>query len=176
MLFRSKLIDQGAKHGDKIGLLFENSEIHYYALIFASFELGLKVVTLHRPNSEAESKSPKSNAHLPLDYFVYLKHYLAVTDTSMGVQHFVKNSKHTISYGPLEWKIMSDTFRTKEETPIYAEPDMVAFCCTSSGTTGDPKLIGYTHKFLFDLSNHNCKELEYYSNRSEEHTSELQSH
>ena len=76
--WKVKLIDLGAKPGDKIGLSFENSEIHYYALIFASFELGLKIVTLHRPNSEAEAKSPKSNAHLPLDYFVYLKEYLEI--------------------------------------------------------------------------------------------------
>lgn len=171
--WKIKLMDLGAKSGDKIGLSFDNHEIHYYAMIFAGFELGLKVVTLHRPNSEKEAKSPKSNAHLPLDYFIYLAEYLYAPDTYLGVLHFKNNSKKCISYGPLDWKINRDTFRSKEETPVYAEPDMVAFCCTSSGTTGDPKLIEYTHKFLFELSNHNCKELQYYSNDKMVHYSSL---
>lgn len=171
--WKINLIDRGAKPGDKIGLSFENSEIHYYALIFASFELGLKVVTLHRPNTEKEAKSSKSNAHLPLDYFIYLNEYLSAAGTTLAINHFRKNSKQCISYGPVEWRIMKDLFRSQEETPVYAEPDMVAFCCTSSGTTGDPKLIGYTHKFLFGLSNHNCKELEYYSNDKMVHYSSL---
>ncbi len=159
--WKINLIDRGAKPGDKIGLLFDNTQIHYYALIFAGFELGMRVVTLHRPDNEKQCQSPKSNAHLPLDYFVYLKQYLTATDTSMGVVHFRKNAKQCISYGPLEWKIMSDTFRTKEETPIHATPDTVAFCCTSSGTTGDPKLIGYTHEFLYKLCQYNRSALGY---------------
>ena len=171
--WKIELLNRGAKPGEKIGLSFDNTEIHYYALIFASFELGLKIVTLHRPNTEKEATSIKSNAFLPLDYFIYLAEYLLAPETSFGVRHFKAKSAQSIAFGPLYWKINKDTFRSKEETPIYAEPDMVAFYCTSSGTTGNPKLIGYTHKFLFNLSNHNCKELEYYSSDKMMHFSSL---
>ena len=158
--WKIKLLDMGAKPGDKIGLSFDTAEIHYYALIFAAFELSMKVISLHRPNSQKECLSPKNNAHLPLDYFVYLTSYLSNPLTSEGVRHYKKNSTHSISYGQLEWKL-SDTFRSKQETPVYAQSNDIAFCCTSSGTTGDPKLITYTHKFLYDLMQHNWKDIGY---------------
>ncbi|NDB61774.1 hypothetical protein EB001_25535, partial [bacterium] len=115
----------------------------------------------------------KSNAHLPLDYYVYLGDYLSNPNTSFAVRHFKKNSKHTISYGSLEWKTSSDKFRSTKETPVYAQADDVAFCCTSSGTTDDPKLITYTHKFLYDLCQHNWKDIGYNDNDTMLHFSSL---
>lgn len=171
--WKIKLLDLGAKPGDKIALSFDTGEIHYYALIFTAFELGMRIVSLHRPNSEKECLSSKSNAHLPLDYYVYLDGYLSNPNTSFAVRHFKKNSKHTISYGSLEWKTSSDKFRSTKETPVYAQADDVAFCCTSSGTTGDPKLISYTHKFLYDLCQHNWKDIGYNENDTMLHYSSL---
>ena len=171
--WKLKLLSHGAKSGDSIGLSFDTGEIHYYSLIFAAFELGMRVVSLHRPNSEKECLSPKSNAHLPLDYFVYLSDYLSNPNTSSAIRHFKKNSKHSISYGSLEWKSSSHKFRSTEETPVYAKPDDVAFSCTSSGTTGDPKLITYTHKFLYDLCQHNWKDIGYNENDTMLHFSSL---
>ena len=171
--WKVKLLDLGAKPGDKIGLSFDNAEIHYYAIIFAAFELGMRVISLHRPNSEKECLSPKSNAHLPLDYFVYLNHYLSSPLTSQAIRHFRKNSTHLISYGRLEWETSCDSFRSSQETPVYAQPNDIAFCTTSSGTTGDPKLITYTHQFLYDLCHHNWKDLRYNENDRMVHFSNL---
>ena len=171
--WKIKLSKLGASPGDKIGLSFDNTEIHYYALIFASFELGLRLVSLHRPNNEKECLSPKSNAHLPLDYFVYLNHYLTKPLAASAIKHFKKNSRHCISYGELEWNKFKDEFRSTEETITCAQPDDVAFCCTSSGTTGDPKLITYTHKFLYDLCQHNWKDIGYNENDTMLHFSSL---
>jgi hypothetical protein len=171
--WKINLLDLGAKPGDKIGLSFDTGEIHYYSLIFAAFELGMRVVSLHRPNSEKECLSAKSNAYLPLDYFVYLSNYLGNPNTSYAIRHFKKNSKHCISYGSLEWKTYSGEFRSTDETPVYAKPDDVAFCCTSSGTTDDPKLISYTHKFLYDLCQYNWKDIGYNENDTMLHFSSL---
>ena len=171
--WKIKLLDLDAKPGDKIGLSFDTGEIHYYALIFAAFELGMRVVSLHRPNNKKECQSPKSNAHLPLDYYVYLSDYLGNPLTSNAVRHFKKNSKRSISYGQLEWQTSGETFRSNVETPVYAQPDDIAFCCTSSGTTGNPKLITYTHKFLFDLMQHNWKDIGYCENDVMLHFSSL---
>lgn len=159
--WKDKLLSMGAQPGDKIGISLDNIEIHYYALLFASFELGMQVVSLHRPNSQKECETPKSNAHLPLDFYFYLDYYLTVKDSVLGIKHFKDNSKKCISYGPLEWKLHRDSFRSTQETPVYAQPKDIAFCCTSSGTTGKPKLITYSHMFLYELSRHNRSVLNY---------------
>lgn len=159
--WKAKLLAMGAKPGDKIGMSFVNSEVHYYATLFAAFELGMQVVSLHRPNNEKECQSPKNNAHLPLDFYIFLESYLTAADSMLGIKHFKDNSKQCISYGPLEWKLNNNNFRSTEETPIYAQPQDIAFCCTSSGSTGDPKLITYSHQFLYSLSQYNRSALGY---------------
>lgn len=155
------LLHRGAQPGDKIGMSFENNEVHYYAILFAAFELGMQVVALHRPNNEKECETPKNNAHLPLDFYIFLTSYLTAADTMLGIKHFKDNSRHHISYGPIDWKLNSNGFRTEQETPIFAQSKDIAFCCTSSGTTGNPKLITYSHQFLFSLAQHNRSALGY---------------
>lgn len=159
--WKIKLLSHGAKPGDKIGFGIDNAEINYYAMIFAAFELGMKVVILHRPNNEKECQSPKSNAHLPLDYFIYLSSYLSNPRMSLAIRHYRDNSKNVIAFGKLEWDALSETFRTEETTPILAKPDDGLFCCTSSGTVDDPKLVTYTHRYLFDLCITNRTDLGY---------------
>lgn len=171
--WKLKLLSHNAKPGDKLGFTFENTEIHSYALMFAAFELGLRVVVLHRPSTEKECLSPKSNAHLPLDFYVYLTSYLRNSTTVTGVNHYRKHSKVCIGYGPMQWSEFSDDFRSNEETPILAEPNTIAFCCNSSGTTGDPKLISYTHQFLYDLCTNNWNDLGYKDDDTIVHLSSL---
>jgi acyl-coenzyme A synthetase/AMP-(fatty) acid ligase len=161
--WKIKFLDLGAKRGDKIGISMDNSEIHYYAMLFASFELGMKVVTLHRPSNENECSNPRSNAYLPLDIFVYFNSYLSNPKISTAIRHYRDNSKITLAYGKLEWETLSGDFRSIIETPILAQPDDELFCCTSSGTVDDPKLISYTHKYLFDLCLTNWRDLGYLS-------------
>ncbi len=161
--WKIKFLELGAKRGDKIGISIDNSEIHYYAMLFASFELGMKVVTLHRPNNENECISPRSNAYLPLDIFVYFNSYLSNPKLSTAIRHYRDNSKITLTYGKMEWEAYSDRYRSTAETPFLAQPNDELFCCTSSGTVGDPKLIAYTHKYLFDLCIENWRDLGYHS-------------
>lgn len=171
--WKQKFISKGAKRGDKIGFCFENTEIHFYAMIFAAFELGLRVVVIQRPTTENECRSPKFNAHLPLDFFIYMSSFLHSPITSLGVRHYKKNARVSFGYGDMQWKELSNTYRSTEETSIAATPDDIAFCCSSSGTTGNPKEITYTHKFLYDLCSTNWKDLGYHSGDRIAHLSSL---
>ena len=140
------LLSHGAKRGDKIGSCIEAAEIHHMAIIFAAFELGMSIVILHRPNNEKECLTPKSNSNLPLDFFIYFSEYLYLPALAISTRHHIKNSKVSISYGPVEWATKRNTFRSTEETPILAQPGDKAILCNSSGTTGTPKLkIGRAH-------------------------------
>lgn len=159
--WKLKLLELGAKRGDKIGLGIDNAEINHYALLFAAFELGMQFVVLHRPNTTEECLNAKSNAHLPLDFFIYFSSYLSNSRLSMAIRHYRDNAKVAIAYGDREWTIFRDSYRSSEETPILAQPNDICFCCTSSGTVDDPKLVTYTHKYLFDLCTTNWRELEY---------------
>ena len=131
--WKLKLLSHGAKRGDKIGFCIEPSDIHSYSILFAAFELGMKVVVLHRPNNDKECSLPKSNAHLPLDFFIYMSVYKTHPLLSTAMRHFEKNSKVVLSYGPIEWQTKRHTFRSTEESPILAQPGDIALLCNSSG-------------------------------------------
>ena len=159
--WKLKLLSKGAKRGDKIGICIIPSDIHSTAIKFAAFELGMKLVVMHRPNNEKECQTPKSNAHLPLDFLIYFTSYLTNPMLSTAMRHYRNNSKVAIGYGPFEWETQKKKFRSTEETPVLAQPDDVALLCNSSGTTGTPKLIAHSHEYLYDLSSNNGQELGY---------------
>jgi acyl-CoA synthetase (AMP-forming)/AMP-acid ligase II len=171
--WKLKLLSLGAKRGDRIGTCIKPSDIHTTAINFAAFELGMSLVVLHRPNNEKECLAPKSNCHLPLDFLIFFSLYLTNPSISMAMQHYRKNSKVVLSYGTLEWETQSKKFRSTEETPILAQPDDVALLCNSSGTTGTPKLIAHTHKFLHELCSNNWKDLGYVEDDHYLHISSL---
>jgi len=152
-----KLTEAGAKPGDKIGSVVISIDILYTALLFAIFEMGLKLVVLHRITSAKEQQLPKSNAHLPLDIFICYD-VLTYGDASFSVNHFVKNSKKVIQIRKEGWDY--ENLPYIEPTPILAKEDSELLLCSSSGTTGTPKLINHEHSFLYDLGSYNWKELD----------------
>ncbi len=159
--WKVELLSNGAKRGDKIGYCIEPSDIHSTALMFAAFELGMSVVVLHRPNNERECLAPKSNSHLPLDFFVYLAAYEHIPLLVTAIVHFSRNSKKVLVYGNHDWQNQRSTLKSDEETPILAQPGDVALLCNSSGTTGVPKLISHSHEFFHDLCTYNWEVLKY---------------
>lgn len=153
---KEKLIASGAKPGQKVGMNLSCLDIFYTALLFAIFELGLKLVTLQRFHTVSETKSDKAKCHMPLDIYVcYNKKdhsFICLT-----TDYYINNSNKIIEVD-LEWKI-GDVGNAKP-TPIWAKPQDEILLCNSSGTTSTPKLIYHTHEFLYDLCSYNAGPLE----------------
>lgn len=159
--WKENLLKNGAEPGRKIGIAVIPMHIIYTGLLFAIFELGLKLVVLNRPNTEEECKTPKNNAHLPLDIYVSFKVNEYSSITHIAEKHFIKNSKKHIIIDYEDWNTVSQIYIPKENySKILAKPEDEILLCNSSGTISDPKLIHHTHKFLYNLCQYNWDKLD----------------
>lgn len=166
---KEKLIEAGAQRGQKVGISLITIDIFYTAVLFAMFELGLKLTILHRMHSDLETKKPKAKAHMPLDIFICYSNR-TLTPLSLTTHYYVKNSKKVIETAH-EWKL-EDVSKAKP-TPIWAEPEDHILLCNSSGTTGDPKLIYHNHEYIYDLCSYNWEPMELEDNDTVLHMSSI---
>lgn len=151
--YKNLLISKGAKKGNSIviGTQANTSQI---ALVLACAELGLTIVIIANPlptNQTSKEYVPglinlKLKLMLPIDYFI------------------LDNRNQTDKF-----KIFKDICRFTviiDEEPldyttndiVLADKDTVLLKCTSSGTTGTPKVITHTHGFLSKLIERNSKQ------------------
>jgi hypothetical protein len=125
-------------------LIGESSSIRQTAMMFACLELGMTLVIVDYNRSdqfETKRVDTKTLLLLPIDIFVIGKLF------DVGkFQFFSKISEKTISLGE------ETELDYTENHIVHAVPTSVAMKCTSSGTTGTPKVITHTHEFLYELS------------------------
>lgn len=153
--WKYRLLSLDASYGDKIGIAITQMEISHIAISFAAYELGLRQVILPKPTYKQECEHPKFKSHLPLDFFVYC--LPEEQEFEIAKSHYIKNSATTIKI-PVSFDEQTNT-----ETQILCNENTDLLLCTSSGTTGEPKLISQTHKFFFDLCSFNWKVLQFSS-------------
>lgn len=150
--WKNQLLHNGAKYGDKIGIATSYMDSTYVGIIFASLELGLKIVILSKPTNELQASQFKSNAYLPLDVLITNKEDF----TNKFVLNFFKtNSKIIINTDFVE--------KIDNIIPLsnFPKPEDTCLLCTSSGSTDKPKLINHSHKFFYELCSFNWKPLEF---------------
>ena len=162
--WKELLISYGAKKGQKVGLAFDHADIHYTALMFAVFELGMIYVTLHKATTDIELQSPKVNAYLPLDYYIFWKDFSDHPEFSISTNYYKKNSRVSLGWDYQTWRTTSDTFRSKNSTPIWAKPEDTMLMLQTSGTTGTPKKVMHAHETLYNLCSKNWEVLGYNEN------------
>lgn len=117
------------------------------ALVFALLELGvaLTIVDYERDDDFIDHNyiDPKTRLLLPIHY------------------HIVNNSGHTkfkIFEKVCEHTIILDDVICNDYTPnskVLSNKDSIVMRCTSSGTTGTPKIIEHTHEFIYHLIQRN---------------------
>lgn len=119
------------------------------ALVFAFLELGvsLAIVDYERDDDFIDYNyiDPKTKLLLPIHY-----HVVTTTDHTK-FKIFEKICNHTI---------ILDDVSLDDFTPnnlILADNTTVIMRCTSSGTTGTPKIIEHTHEFIYELIHRNSR-------------------
>jgi hypothetical protein len=118
------------------------------ALVFACLELGLTITIVdygRKDNFQTDYFDPKTTMLLPIHFFI-----VSAYDSTDKFSFFNQACETTV--------ILSN--ETLEYTPnqtINAKPNTMLLKCTSSGTTGTPKIVHHTHEFIFALVMRNAK-------------------
>ena len=145
----------GMNKGDKIALGLTQIGLDYIAIVFAGMELGLQFVVLDF-SIQADRigvNDFKTDAFGKIDLFLH--HF---PDGDENLEYYGKKSRkvfHTYDLADLP-------INRNEEFRIIAakrpDPDDVLMLCTSSGTTGTPKRVQHTHRFMYELAKRNAKQ------------------
>jgi hypothetical protein len=118
------------------------------ALVFACLELGLTITIVdygRKDNFQTDYFDPKTTMLLPIHFFI-----VSAYDSTDKFSFFNQACETTI--------ILSN--ETLEYTPnqtVNVKPSTILLKCTSSGTTGTPKIVHHTHEFIFALVTRNAK-------------------
>ncbi len=136
------------------------------ALFFATAELGLvtAVTSVTRFNKNLFYKKrydipvyidAKTEAILPIDYY-FSSEKGVVGDLPVESKFFAELSDNVILlYDDVE--LDSSLVDYTPNDNIFARSDSIIMECTSSGTTGKPKLIKHTHEFISYVAKRNSK-------------------
>ena len=128
-------------------LIGEQSGRKQLALVFACLELGLTITIVdysRTDNFQTDYFDPKTTLLLPIHFFI-----LSTVGTT---------NKFAFFKGACETTILL-TDETLDYTPnqtVNAKPDSILLKCTSSGTTGTPKIVYHTHEFIFAVAMRNA--------------------
>ena len=153
--YKNLLLANGAKPGYS-AVIGEQISLSQTAFVFACAELGVNVTIIDQPHG----KNPRPNMYVPGSISTKLKLMLPITYLlSVGREYTVNNDKTRILMDVCRRTIIADGF-TADFTPndkILAKPDTIFLRCTSSGTTGTPKVLEHTHEFMSELVKRNSK-------------------
>lgn len=153
-----------AEPGESILIGMQILNIDYLAACFAAAELSLKIVIIdYSRNDDFKDLNyydPKTKILSPIDIFLhdfskeeFTKHPTALSKFTF----FSKCSNRTYSiYNDLDFGIR-DIEKFNIAKNIFPNPSDILMRCTSSGTTGTPKIVEHTHEFLYKISVRNSE-------------------
>ena len=148
-----------AKAGESILIGMQVLNIDYLAICFASAELSLRIVIVdYSRNDDFKDLTyydPKTKILSPIDIFLhdfskeeFEQHPKALSKFTFFSQ--CANRTYSI-YNDIDFTV-ENTEEFANAKNIFPSPDDIAMRCTSSGTTGTPKIVEHTHEFLYKVS------------------------
>lgn len=153
-----------AEAGESILIGMQILNIEYLAVCFAAAELSLKIVIVdYTRNDDFKDLTyydPKTKILSPIDIFLhdFSKEEFVEHPKALSKFTFFSNcSNRTYSiYNDIDFTV-SDTEQFDIAKNIFPNPTDIAMRCTSSGTTGTPKIVEHTHEFIYKVSVRNSE-------------------
>lgn len=123
-------------------LIGEQSGRKQLALVFACLELGLTITIVdygRKDNFQTDYFDPKTTLLLPIHFFI-----VSTVDTTDKFAFFNGVCETTVV-------LADENLEYIPNQTVNANPNTILLKCTSSGTTGTPKIVHHTHEFIFAL-------------------------
>ena len=145
----------GMRQGKTIALGITQIGIDYIAIVFAGLELGLRFVVLDFSISADRIgiNDYKTDAFGKIDLFLH--HF---PDGDENLEYYSKKSLSTVHLYDINDFIINDIALLKNISDRRPKPDDDLMLATSSGTTGKPKKVVHSHRFMYELIQRNKKQ------------------
>lgn len=151
-----------AQKGESILIGVQTLGLDYLSMVFAAAELSLKIVIVDYDRNDdfkdLEYFDPKTKILSPIDIFLhdFSKEVIEKNPKAFSKFIFFSNcSKRTYStQDDINFEIF-DQEKFDEIKKILPNSSDILMRCTSSGTTGTPKIIEHTHEFIYKISYRN---------------------
>lgn len=146
-LFQSYGVDGKTSKSIVIGF---SPGLQQTACIFACFELSITICIIDYGRSDNFTQyqymDPKTELLLPIDFFI-----VADENDTDKFNYFNSVCDNTIVIN----KILKKDYTTNNV--VLTNKESIIMRCTSSGTTGTPKIVEHNHQFIYYLSHRNSK-------------------
>jgi hypothetical protein len=148
------LSNYNIKFGETVLIGYYGTCLAKLASVFACLELGLSIsivdynITIISPESATKTKLLS-----PIHYFICEDDEFPKENPKSKYAILVKHCLNTIYFTDIK----NHQYNKDLNCKVKIDPKSIAMRCTSSGTTGTPKIIEHSHEFLFDLCQRNSK-------------------
>ena len=154
---KNTFLENGAQKGNIVCLIQADISLVHIAAIFASLELGMKLLVADHPATKEALPYCKMAMRGPVDFTIYDNSLVQVNDLlhRPWLEMITDYSKVVIN----SEKISTNT----EPSAIWATEEDIALISSSSGTTNWSKSVEFTHNEVHLISNRNIKIFDYKS-------------
>ena len=142
------------KSGETVLIGYYGTCLRKIASVFACLELGLSIsiidynITIISPES-----ATKTQLLSPIHYFICEDDTVPKEHPKSKYAILANHCLNTIYSTDIE----NHKYNDQVNRELIIDPKSIAMRCTSSGTTGTPKIIEHSHEFLYDLCQRNSK-------------------
>jgi acyl-coenzyme A synthetase/AMP-(fatty) acid ligase len=145
--------EHGFQPGSKLGPLLSLCDVNYLALLFAGLELGGSVCVVDKAHTVETASNVRARVLAPIDIVIVDPN----TDALIQATGDFLSDKILLSSMWHNYVAKDFSFSNIREDSL----DNVALYATSSGTSGTPKVISYSHKFLYDIAQRCIKDMDF---------------
>jgi acyl-coenzyme A synthetase/AMP-(fatty) acid ligase len=145
--------------GMSMALIDHYVPFHYCSLFFAAAELGLKILIFPEKPTQDDGYSPKIQALVDKFGQIDLIYYDEMATTIEPIIKMChRYGRQTIASDVYDtYTVKNNTVYNAIAKKIFAKPEDVLVWTTTSGSTGEAKLLEYTHQQLYRISVRNAE-------------------